>query len=38
MTAVVALMARDKGDPEIKCQVLFWSATDADFESASSAP
>jgi acetyl esterase/lipase len=35
MTAVVALMAKDKGGPEIKCQVLFWPVTDANFETAS---
>ena len=35
MTAVVALMAKDKGGPEIKCQVLFWPVTDANFETPS---
>jgi acetyl esterase/lipase len=35
MTAVVALMAKDKGGPEIKCQVLFWPVTDANFETGS---
>jgi acetyl esterase len=35
MTAVVALMAKDKGGPEIKCQVLFWPVTNAEFETAS---
>lgn len=35
MTAVVALMAKDKGGPEIKCQVLFWPVTNADFETPS---
>jgi acetyl esterase/lipase len=35
MTAVVALMARDKGEPEIKCQILFWPVTDANFETPS---
>ena len=35
MTAVVALMAKDKGGPEIKCQILFWPVTDANFETGS---
>jgi acetyl esterase len=35
MTAVVALMAQDKGGPTIKCQVLFWPVTDANFETPS---
>jgi acetyl esterase len=35
MTAVVALMAKDKGGPEIKCQVMFWPVTDANFETPS---
>jgi acetyl esterase len=35
MTAVVALMAKDKGGPELKCQVLFWPVTDANFETPS---
>jgi len=35
MTAVVALMARANGGPEIKCQVMFWPVTDTDFETQS---
>jgi acetyl esterase len=35
MTAVVALMARHKQGPELKCQVLFWPVTDANFETES---
>jgi acetyl esterase len=35
MTAVVALMARDKGGPAIKNQILFWPVTNADFETGS---
>jgi acetyl esterase/lipase len=35
MTTVVALMAKDKGGPEIKCQILFWPVTDANFETGS---
>jgi acetyl esterase/lipase len=35
MTAVVALMAKDKGGPEIKTQILFWPVTDANFETGS---
>jgi acetyl esterase/lipase len=35
MTAVVALMAKDKGGPALKCQILFWPVTDANFETAS---
>jgi len=35
MAAVVALMAKDKGTPEIKFQVLLWPVTDANFETAS---
>lgn len=31
MTAVVALMAKDKGEPKLRCQVLLWPVTDADF-------
>jgi acetyl esterase/lipase len=31
MAAVVALMANDKGGPEIKLQVLMWPVTNADF-------
>ena len=35
MAAVVALMAKDKGTPAIKFQVLLWPVTDANFETAS---
>lgn len=35
MATVVALMAKDKGTPEIKLQVLFWPVTDASFETES---
>lgn len=35
MTAAVALMAKDKGGPEFKLQVLLWPVTDANFETAS---
>lgn len=35
MTAAVTLLARDKGGPEFKCQVLFWPVTDASFETDS---
>ncbi|HMF72622.1 MAG TPA: alpha/beta hydrolase [Flavitalea sp.] len=35
MTAVVALMAKDKKGPELKFQLLFWPVTDSDFETAS---
>ncbi|WP_343306337.1 alpha/beta hydrolase [Chitinophaga niabensis] len=35
MTASVALMAKDKGGPEIKLQVMLWPVTDANFETAS---
>lgn len=35
MTAVVALMAKDKGGPALKCQILFWPVTHADFETGS---
>ena len=35
MTAVVALMAKDKGGPEIKCEIMFWPVTDANFETGS---
>lgn len=31
MTAVLCLMAKDKGGPEIKFQLLLWPVTDADF-------
>ena len=35
MAAVVALMAKDKGTPAIKFQLLLWPVTDASFETAS---
>jgi len=35
MAAVVALMAKDKGTPAIRFQVLLWPVTDANFETAS---
>ncbi|MFT3822695.1 MAG: alpha/beta hydrolase [Chitinophagaceae bacterium] len=35
MTAVIALMAKEKKGPEIKMQVLFWPVTNADFETGS---
>ncbi|MBV4460837.1 alpha/beta hydrolase [Pseudomonas sp. COR58] len=35
MAAVVSLMAKDKGTPSIKYQVLLWPVTDANFETAS---
>jgi acetyl esterase len=35
MAAVTALMAKNKGGPEIKAQVLFWPVTNASFENAS---
>ena len=35
MTAVVALMAKDRGRPNIRCQVLMWPATNAAFDTAS---
>ncbi|WP_425376468.1 alpha/beta hydrolase fold domain-containing protein [Rhizobium pisi] len=35
MAAVVALMAKDKGGPALRAQVLFWPATNANFEDAS---
>lgn len=35
MSAVIALMAKDKKGPEIKLQVLLWPVTDANFETAS---
>jgi acetyl esterase/lipase len=35
MAAVVALMAKDKGTPAIRFQVLLWPVTDASFETAS---
>ena len=35
MAAVVALMAKDRGGPEILFQVLMWPVTDANFETQS---
>jgi acetyl esterase/lipase len=35
MAAVVALMAKDKGTPTIKFQVLLWPVTDANFDTGS---
>lgn len=35
MTAVTSLMAKEKGGPEIKLQILMWAIVDADFETAS---
>jgi len=35
MAAVVALMAKDKGTPAIKLQVLMWPVTDANFDTGS---
>ena len=35
MSAVVALMAKEKGGPAIKAQILFWPVTDANFDTAS---
>jgi len=35
MAAVVALMAKDKGTPAIRFQVLLWPVTDANFETDS---
>jgi acetyl esterase len=35
MAAVVAMMAKDRGGPEIRFQLLFWPATDANFETES---
>jgi len=35
MAAVVALMAKAKGAPALRAQVLFWPVTNANFESAS---
>lgn len=35
MAASVALMAKDKGGPKIKLQVLLWPVTDANFETGS---
>ncbi|MEA3207482.1 MAG: hypothetical protein QOE70_539 [Chthoniobacter sp.] len=35
MTASVALMAQHKGGPELKCQVMLWPVTDANFDTES---
>jgi len=35
MAAVVALMAKDRGTPGIRCQVLLWPVTNAAFDTAS---
>ncbi|WP_414693802.1 alpha/beta hydrolase [Polaromonas sp.] len=35
MAAVVSLMAKEKGGPKIKYQLLLWPVTDANFENAS---
>ena len=35
MTAAVALMAKHKGGPEFKCQVMLWPVTDANFDTKS---
>lgn len=35
MAAVVSLMAKEKGTPAIKAQVLMWPVTNADFETGS---
>ena len=35
MSAVVALMAKDRGGPKISFQLLFWPATDTNFETDS---
>lgn len=35
MSAVIALMAKEKNGPDIKLQVLLWPVTDADFETDS---
>ncbi len=35
MTAVVSLMAKDKGGPAIRFQALMWPVTNADFDTAS---
>ncbi|MRG43786.1 alpha/beta hydrolase fold domain-containing protein [Chitinophaga sp. SYP-B3965] len=35
MTAAVALMAKDKGGPAFKLQILLWPVTDANFETDS---
>jgi acetyl esterase len=35
MAAVVALMAKDKGGPTLRAQILFWPVTNANFENSS---
>src|SRR5262245_26926600 len=35
MTAAVALMAKHKGGPELRCQVMLWPVTDANFDTES---
>ncbi len=35
MATVVSLMAKDKGGPKLRLQVLFWPVTDASFDNAS---
>ncbi len=35
MTAVIALKAKANGGPNLKCQVMFWPVTDANFETES---
>jgi acetyl esterase len=35
MTAAVALMAKNKGGPELKCQIMLWPVTDASFDTES---
>ncbi|HRH43585.1 MAG TPA: alpha/beta hydrolase [Pyrinomonadaceae bacterium] len=35
MTAVTTLMAKEKGGPQIKLQILLWAIVDADFETES---
>jgi len=34
MAAAVALIAKDKGGPELKCQVMLWPVTDANFDTS----
>ena len=35
MTAAVALMAKHRGGPKLKCQVMLWPVTDANFDTDS---
>lgn len=35
MAAVVALMAKDKGGPKLRAEILFWPVVDANFDNAS---